>query len=187
MSWPICPCKAITFSVEKKQRCITKLFLSSGKFAKAFPLKAKLLKHYFDERSRTVTHAWFSSCLHRSCLVLFYLLLCSRTPSYTNSCRLFIFQSTPTVLHRPYTADYWPGIHTTAFLFGHVNTKTQRKHLSIFSASCLNVALVDPNGCQLSCTVHETKNMRRVDACCAVCGSDRDVKGWGFRWETRKR
>lgn len=64
--------------------------------------------------------AGFAACLRHSRLVC----LCSRLCGVL--CRL-LFQSAPTVGH--YTADYWPGTHTTAFLVVCVNTMMQRKEL----------------------------------------------------------
>lgn len=75
------------------------------------------------------------------CLIV--LMACSRT-SY-----VFVFQSPP-VCACHYTADYQPGMHTTAFSVCGINTRTQRKNLTVFSISQfnsyhLNVTLVSTN------------------------------------------
>lgn len=66
-------------------------------------------------------------------VVLFVHILCADTKW------LFLFWSAPMVCH--YSADYWPGMHTPANLLVRVNVKTERKDLSIFRSSCLNVPL----------------------------------------------
>lgn len=74
-------------------------------------------------------HACFSAGPCHCCLVV--LLSCLFT-FYVQAQSVYSMRSAPMV--SCYFADFWPGMHSPAFLLVRVNAKTQRKDLSFLVA-----------------------------------------------------
>lgn len=100
-----------------------------------------------------------SSSCHSSChFVCLYSPLCSRTSYVLAHWCLFIFWPPHIICH--YTADYWLGMHTTAFSVC-VNVRMQREDLSHFYVKM---------SCRESCIVWSLRDCDSFQSC---CGYDR--------------